>query len=596
MMCDKGARSRTSVRICFALLRFSLVGVSWTNIYAAERSDSASAAWTSEATDYQSGGVGWEIVSFDVDLDLFPSTGRIDAEGTLRLRLNGPKSSGPNLRLAQEGMTFDAIKPPDGAIGGIHPEGHEASIRFGQKLSRGAQLDVEVRYHNLDASLPRQRRAVKRFAVSEKGAFASWTYGWYPSCRTPRNSPRRGMAGGTTRITMPADWHSLANGRVISSENADSRRTETWHSAQSVARGFVAGPYTVSTHRVGDIAVNVFVFRRRAHLAPLFAASVAAMVETLEHRLGQYPYESYAIAEIADELTEMTWSGMSEQGYFLAASRMFEAVDGVNVPLFGHELGHSWWGNYILSANPGGAMISEGLAQYCAVLVIEDMEGRRAAKGFMEFSRSGYAVDQCAKGFFEYWRDGKDSPLLTRRPSVAIVRSKGHWILHMLRRRVGDEHFFKTLKRVVRKYALEQLDLAQLCHEFERATPPDAKLGEFFKQWLQRAGAPVLDLAWSPDVHGAEHKAAVHVRQQTEDPYHLFLDVRIDGEDGTRTHRVELSDSKQSFLLRSAGNPKHVILDPERDLLIWRPAYLDAKELSDLNLVAAPSTPAAAEP
>jgi len=567
-----------------ALLRLSLVGFGCTNSYAHEPSNSDSASWTSEATGYKSGGFGWETVSFDVDLDFYPSLGRIDAVGRLQLRLDWPKSSGPNLRLAQNGMAFEAIKPPAGASGGIHWERHEASVRFPQKLSRGAEIHVEVRYRNLAPSLPKQQVAIKRLVVSEKGAFASWIYGWYPFCRTLPNNSRSRMASGTTRITVPADWRSMANGRLISAQSASARRTETWHTEKKAGRGFVAGPYTVTTHQVGDIAVNVLVSKRRGHLAPVFAASLAAMVETLEHRLGHYPFESYGIAEIADELTAWTWSGMSEQGYFLAASRTFESVEGVNVPLFGHELGHSWWGNHVFSANPGGAVISEGLAQYCAVLVIEDIEGKPAAKKFMEFSRSGYALDQCAKGYFEYWRDGKDSRLLSKQPSIFIVRSKGHWILHMLRRRVGDEHFFTTLQRVAQKYALERLDLPRLCHEFAQGAPPDAKLDEFFQQWLKRSGAPVLDVSWSPAHHGPEDEVVVHIRQQTETPYHLFLDIRVDGDAGSCTQRVELVDTNHSFSLRSMGKPTDVILDPERDLLIWRPEYLDAAELPNLDL------------
>ena len=82
----------------------------------------------------------------------------------------------------------------------------------------------------------------------------------------------------------------------------------------------------------------------------------------------------------------------------------------------------------------------------------------------------------------------------------AVIYGKGTWIIHMLRRKLGDERFLKMLAELRRRYewkAVTTDDLRQLCAEFLSAGSPDAKLSEFFDQWVYGTGVPKLKLSYS---------------------------------------------------------------------------------------------------
>jgi aminopeptidase N len=152
--------------------------------------------------------------------------------------------------------------------------------------------------------------------------------------------------------------------------------------------------------------------------------------------------------------------------------------------------------------------------------------------------------------------------------------AKGHWVLHMLRRRVGDELFFRTLRELIQDFANRQMSLADVRGAFVRAAPPAAQLERFFEQWLDRPGAPILDVEWRDVSVPGRPQAQVTIRQvQKDDPYDLQLEVAVDAAGGVQKHTVEVTTDRTQVTLAAAGTPTGVRLDPDHRLLIWTPEY-----------------------
>src|ERR671920_1712038 len=56
-----------------------------------------------------------------------------------------------------------------------------------------------------------------------------------------------------------------------------------------------------------------------------------------------------------------------------------------------HETAHQWWGGQVIPASvPGGAMVSETLAQYSAMMVLETFYGEAMARDFYDFNMKAY--------------------------------------------------------------------------------------------------------------------------------------------------------------------------------------------------------------
>ena len=526
----------------------------------------------------------WRTVELDLEVVADELRETLDVSGTLRLVLEGGSSRGPVLAVNLEvpAQRFLAVEPPPGwAVeinmpfrGGVRL----ATLSSPEPLEPGAEVEIAFALEKEEASPGVQAGA--GFAL------AGWTSVWYPAplppllltserAREEGSTARLLSARGTTRLHLPAGWTSVSNGVRVERADSEGSVVETWRVDQPLARSFAAGPYRVARHALsmeggGTREVAAYALTLDPAALREQAATLAAAIGALEARFGPYPYASFAIAEVPSE--RVSFYGSSEQGFVLATTEAFQAPGG-NLPLFAHEAAHGWWGNALAGNGPGSILLDESLSQYSAVLAIEALEGPERATEFLRFSREGYVAGQCARGYFELWRDGHDAPLAELGSGGwhhQLSDAKGHWVYHMLRRRIGDERFFTTLRAFAADRARESWTVADMRAAFAAAAP-QARLETFFAQWLERVGAPILEHELLRAADGAWE---LLVRQvQPGEPYELRLDVDVAGSDGTERRTLELRGREERFALRAGAEPPEVRLDPDHALLVWDPAY-----------------------
>ena len=537
-------------------------------------------------------GNGWRLVHADVAVDLEPEAETMTVSGEIRLRLDAADASpGPVIGIARQ-LRFVELEPSAGEkvderLGeGRLDEARFAVIRLPEPAARGDELTVRFAA-TLDGS-------ASQLVVQQNVALASWTAVWFPIPFD--DSGAISISGlstttGSTAIAMPAAWSSLSEGSFEGRTEADGRVTERWTVEEPLARSFAAGPYAAARHESDGREVGVYLLTRPPEEAGEQAASLAESIAAMEERYGPFPFGAYGIAEVPEGA--VSWYAASQQGFLMARSAAFG--HGANRPLFAHEAAHAWWGNAVGTEGPGSILGSESLAQYGAVIAIEAIEGEAAATEFLRFSRPGYSSLQSARGYFKMAREGHDKPLAELTSGGwdhNLSDAKGHWMYHMLRRRVGDETFFATLRGLFARYRGGKMRLDDLRAAFVAAAP-EAELESFFEQWLERTGAPRLEADWEAAGDG---EVAVTVRQVQEgEPYHLRLDLALDGVEGepASRHRVDLREREQTFRLAVngavAGAVSGVRLDPDYRLLIWTPEYAAdaAPTVADLSSAAA---------
>jgi aminopeptidase N len=246
-----------------------------------------------------------------------------------------------------------------------------------------------------------------------------------------------------------------------------------------------------------------------------------------------------------------------------------------NLPLFAHEAAHAWWGNRVGAQGAGSLLVTESLAQYGAVVAIEALEGAEAASEFLRFSREHYNRLQSAHGYFEIARRGGDKPLAALANDAwdhNLSDAKGHWFYHMLRDRIGDDRFFGVLRGLQRDFAGRALGVAEMRAAFVAAVPEDGALPAFLSQWLDRAGAPVLETRWW--TRAAGRTVHIEVEQLQPELYDLQLTVELELVNGHRLHRrLHLTDRSHTFDVEAHARVVGLRLDPEHRLLFWRPEY-----------------------
>jgi hypothetical protein len=146
----------------------------------------------------------------------------------------------------------------------------------------------------------------------------------------------------------------------------------------------------------------------------------------------------------------------------------------------------------------------------------------------------------------------------------------------MLRQRVGDDLFFATLRGLIDTYRGRMMSLDDLRAAFVQAAGPEAELETFFEQWLDRTGAPELELQWAYSRTDRGGLVEGTIRQiQEGEPYHLLLTLGLNGSGSTvgGEHVVELRSRLTEFSLAVDEKVDEIILDPHHHILMWRPEY-----------------------
>jgi hypothetical protein len=169
-----------------------------------------------------------------------------------------------------------------------------------------------------------------------------------------------------------------------------------------------------------------------------------------------------------------------------------------------HEIAHQWWGSIIASGGGEDEWLLEALANYSSLLWMEKKKGLRE----MEKVLDGYRAELTSKAQDGTMFDAAgpivwgDRLAASPNPNVwrVVTYDKGTWILHMLRRRMGDEAFFRTLAELRRRYEFKTVttaDFRALAREFRPKNVTAEAIDAFFDNWVYATGVPALKLSFA---------------------------------------------------------------------------------------------------
>ena len=131
----------------------------------------------------------------------------------------------------------------------------------------------------------------------------------------------------------------------------------------------------------------------------------------------------------------------SESIGFIADLRDEDAIDYVFY-VTAHEVAHQWWAHQVIGANVQGAtVLSESLAQYSALMVMEHEYGRAKMRRFLKTELDGYLSGRGGEKLEEL-------PLYRVENQQYIHYKKGSLVFYRLREEMGE----KALNRALHKF------------------------------------------------------------------------------------------------------------------------------------------------
>ncbi|MGV8931343.1 MAG: M1 family aminopeptidase [Luteimonas sp.] len=138
----------------------------------------------------------------------------------------------------------------------------------------------------------------------------------------------------------------------------------------------------------------------------------------------------------------------SESIGFIADLRDKEKIDYVFY-VTAHEIAHQWWAHQVIGANVQGAtMLSESLAQYSALMVMEHEYGPQKMRKFLKYELDKYLTSRATE------RD-QELPLALNENQQYIHYRKGSVVFYALKDAIGEDALNRILARFVQKWAFK---------------------------------------------------------------------------------------------------------------------------------------------
>lgn len=398
-----------------------------------------------------------------------------------------------------------------------------------------------------------------------------WTQGetqsnsvWFPTIDSPNSKTTQDIY-----ITVDEKLTTLSNGLLVDTKkNSDGTKTDHWkmdepHAPYLAMMGIGAFKKVVDAPWNGK-EISYYVEKEYEPHAKGIFGDTKEMIELYSTRLGvPYAWPKYAQIAVRDYVSgAMENTSATLHGDFAVYQTTREMIDGKKgEDIIAHELFHQWFGDLVTCESWSNLPLNESFATYGEYLWEEYKNGRDAADQHHSGSRQGYMMSGKEVNLIRFDYQEREDMF------DAFSYNKGGQVLHMLRKAVGDDAFFASLKNYLETNKFKTAEIHNLRLAFEEVTGED--MNWFFNQWFLSRGRPKLVVSQKYNAASGMVELSVEQKQDLK-KYPLYklpveVDVYVNGK-AERT-RIWITEAKQTFNLKASGQPQLVNFDAERQLL-----------------------------
>jgi len=389
------------------------------------------------------------------------------------------------------------------------------------------------------------RGAIPSAVSDAEGSYLSGYAGWIPVTADDWTAWR-------LSVEVPAPQRVVATGRLEQETLGETANRAVFAADYPAeAPALFAGPYVVRERRAQGIRMRTYFHRDLDELSAGYLDDAGRYLGRYSEEIGPYPFPDFHIVSsplpVGLGFPNLTYIG-----------RMVLPLPFMRGRSLAHEVLHNWWGNGVAPDYAAGNW-SEGLTTYMADYALAaDEDAGKALEMRMGWLRNYAALP--------VERDMPLTAFTAKRHDAAQVvgYDKVAFVFHMLRDEIGDAAFAGGLRLFWRQQRFRVAGWADLRRAFEAASGRD--LGWFFVQWLERTGAPRLELGEvRAAAEGDGFRVTLMLRQDAP-AYRLGIPVVIEMEGGQVHRRIVMDDPTMTASVTLKDRPFDVRVDPGHDL------------------------------
>lgn len=360
-------------------------------------------------------------------------------------------------------------------------------------------------------------------------------------------------------VTAPAHYQVVANGILKETTNIKDHYTlNHWQSGVPLPTDvMVVGIAKFAVQNLKDvngIKISSWVYPQNKEAGFYDYAQASAILKYYINLFGPYPYK-----KLANVQSKTRFGGMENaSNIFYSEKSVTGKRDQEN--LLAHEIVHQWFGDAATELDWPHLWLSEGFATYFTNVYLEHKYGKSKLDESLKKQRR--KIIAFSKRWAKPVVDSQTRNLMQLLNPNAY--EKGGWFLHMLRVKLGDKIFFKSIRTYYATYKFKNASTRDFQRIVEKVSGKSLTL--FFNQWLYQVGQPKLNIDWK-----FKHNSITFTITQVQELKNTFkmpLTVKIIYADNTSIFRTyNISKKSEVFTFSSKKKPLKIVLDPETNLL-----------------------------
>jgi aminopeptidase N len=354
-------------------------------------------------------------------------------------------------------------------------------------------------------------------------------------------------------VSAPAHYTVVANGALRHEKmQPDGMKLTQWReSAPLSPKIMMVGIADFAVDHPGDVEgvpVYNYVYPEDKTAGFRSYANALRILPFYIQHIGPYPFEKCGNVQ-----SKTRFGGLEN------ASAICYYENSVSSPgiesLMAHEIAHQWFGDAVTETQWRHLWLSEGFATYMTHCYLESRYGPDTLK-------AGLRKDRLKAIEFEKKRRTPVVDSTVRQDYMELLNpnsyQKGSWVLHMLRRKIGDSLFWKAVSTYYSTYRNSNASTEDFEKIVETVSGQD--LHAFFRQWLYTQGHPSVRLEWYYD--DASSALFITTTQLQSIPFEFPLELSIDG----KLYTIQLTAKTNQVRIPLIAEPATVIPDPNVNL------------------------------
>jgi aminopeptidase N len=385
-------------------------------------------------------------------------------------------------------------------------------------------------------------------------------------------------------VTSSADQVPVAPGYRVSDSVQDGRRTVRYRSDAPIQNFFSvqSARYEVAKDRWNDVELAVYFDPAHRYNVDRMLSAMKSSLDYFTANFSPFQFRQVRVLEFpAYEDFAQSFANTipySEGIGFIADYRDPEKIDMVTY-VTAHEVAHQWWGHQVISSDQqGGTFIVESLAQYSALMVMEQLYGPEQIRKFLKYELDRYLRRRGGEVLEEL-------PLVRVENQPYIHYQKGSLALYLLKDQIGADKVNEALRGLLAEFAFEPAPYANardLIRHFRAVAGPDhqqlitdlfEKITLYDVKVTEVAAAKRPDGRWDVTLEVDARKLYADGKgAETEAPLEEVFEVgAFDVEPGRKGYdkasviaveRVPLRSGRQTVRIVADREPKVAGIDP----------------------------------